>query len=36
MKQNRALPEWCIILQELIEGTEEGEKGIEEKEEQGQ
>ena len=36
MKQNRALPEWCIILQELMEETEEGEKGIEEKEEQGQ
>jgi len=36
MKQNKTLPGWCIILQELIEGTDEGEKGIEEKEEQGQ
>ena len=33
MKQNRALPEWCMILQELIEETDEGEKEIAQKEE---
>jgi hypothetical protein len=26
VKQNRALPEWCIILQELMKETDGGEE----------
>lgn len=35
MKQNRALPEWCKILQDLSEETDEGGKEIAEKEDKG-